>query len=98
MSKLTILLLTIFMSSGAFAASEASKAAENETPTENEALTENEAPPEKVELICTKVRVTGSLMKVKTCRTKAQAEDEGKRSRAYIEKIKSQPITEGSNG
>jgi hypothetical protein len=104
MSKLTILLLTIFMSSGAFAASEAPKAAENEVPTENEATTENEAlpeneaPPEMVELVCTKVPVTGSHMKIKTCRTKAQAKDERKRSRSYIERIKMQPITEGNKG
>ncbi len=80
------------MSSGGFAANKESEPAENET------AAEKAAPAEKEKLICTKVPVTGSHMKIKKCRTKAQAEDERKRGRAYIERIKMQPLTEGNKG
>jgi hypothetical protein len=92
MSKFIIVLLSIFISSGAFAANQDTQPADSETAKEDATSTEEE------ELICTRVPVTGSHMKVKTCRTKAQAEDERVRSRAYIDRLRSQPITEGSKG
>ena len=92
MSKFTTLLMVIFLSSGAFAANKESK------PAEDEASAENKASTEKEELICTKVPVTGSHMKIKTCRTKAQAKDERDRARAFIERTRIQPLTEGNKG
>jgi hypothetical protein len=53
---------------------------------------------EKEEIICTTVPTTGSHLKTRKCRTKSQAEDEQKRARAYIERLRTQPITEGNKG
>jgi len=89
MNKLMILLLTIGMSSGVLAAKKDSAA------DETKAIAESGEKAEKEELICTKTPVTGSHMKKKTCRTKSQAEDERKRSRAYIERLRTQAITQG---
>jgi hypothetical protein len=94
MKTLLILILAFFLSSSAFAEQQDTKAAESEAV----AVTDEGAPAEEEELICTRVPVTGSNMKRKTCRTKAQAEDERKRAKAFIDRIRMQPLTEGQKG
>lgn len=75
-------------------------AAQSETPAlaENTEGSQDTELSEDSELVCSKEPVTGSHLTIKRCRTKSQAEDERRRSKAYIERIRTQPITQGDKG